>query len=120
MLRFLESSAMAYISITGFRAKSLFHIPFFIWHAIRSMGQAQKDPACLRASAKVIKGVAHTVTVWESRNDMVAYMRSGAHRDAMRAFPKIGTGYGFGFEGNEAPPWNEVHHLWLEKGPSAV
>ena len=111
---------MAYVSITGFRAKSIFNAPFFIWHAIRSMAQVQKDPACLDASAKFIKGVAHTVTVWESRKDMVAFMRSGAHREAMRAFPHIGTGYCFGFEADKAPPWNEVHQLWLEKGPSPV
>ena len=109
---------MAYISITGFRAKSIFHVPVFVWHALRSMAQAQRDPSCRFASAKLINGVAHTVTVWDSRPSMVAFMTKGAHRKAMRAFSRIGTGYGFGYDGDNAPPWDKVHKLWLDKGLS--
>ncbi|MBT9368466.1 hypothetical protein [Rhizobium sp. CSW-27] len=34
----------------------------------------------------------------------------------MAAFPSIGTGYAFGFEGDEIPGWAKVHGLWLEEG----
>jgi hypothetical protein len=111
---------MAYVSITGFRAKSVFHVPVFVWHALRSMAQAQRDPSCRFASARLIKGVAHTVTVWDSRLSMLAFMTAGDHRKAMRAFSSIGTGYGFGYDGDDTPHWNKVHQLWLDQGPSKM
>lgn len=107
---------MPYISITGLKTKSPFHAPRFWWHAIRSMAQAQRDPHCQLAMAKQMDGIAHTITVWSSRKDMLAFLMSGAHRDAMRVFSKIGTGYGFGFEADAAPSWREAHELWLERG----
>jgi hypothetical protein len=107
---------MSYISITGLKLKSRFHAPRFWWHAFRSMTQAQRDPNCQLAIARQIDGIAHTITVWNSRKEMLAFLRSGSHRDAMRVFPKIGTGYGFGIEADAVPSWDEAHRLWLEKG----
>ena len=107
---------MPYISITGLKTKSRFRSLQFWWHAIRSMAQARRDPHCQLAMAKRMDGIAHTITVWTSRKDMLAFLMSGAHRDAMRVFSKIGTGYGFGFEADAAPHWDEAHRLWLERG----
>ena len=107
---------MSYISITGLKMKSPFHAPRFWWHAIRSMAQAKRDPNCQLAIARQINGIAHTITVWNTRNEMLAFLRSGAHREAMRVFPKIGTGYGFGIEADMVPAWDDVHRLWLEHG----
>lgn len=80
------------------------------------MTQARRDPQCQLAIARNINGIAHTVTVWSSRKDMLNFLRSGSHREAMRVFPKIGTGYGFGSDMETVPTWQEVHQLWLEKG----
>ncbi len=82
------------------------------------MAQAQRDPKCELAIARQINGIAHTITVWNNRKDMLAFLTSGSHRKAMRVFSKIGTGYGFGIESDIVPSWEEAHQLWLARGVS--
>lgn len=105
-----------YVSITGLRLKSPFHAAWFWWHAIRSMVQAQRAPGNLRADARAINGVQHTLTVWTDRAAMRRFIVTGAHAKAMRAFPQIATGSTFGFETDCVPDWADVHRLWQERG----
>ena len=107
---------MPYVSITGLRIKHPLMAPLFAWHAFRSMQQALRTPTCQLATARRIEGVSHTLTIWDNRQAMLAFLTSGAHREAMRAFTRIGTGYGFGYEADGVPSWDEVHRRWLEKG----
>lgn len=107
---------MAYVSITGLKVKSIWNWPRFAWHAVRSMTQARKAEGCLRAEAKAIQGVQHTLSVWVDRKSMMNFMMAGAHREAMRDFRKIAEGSTFGFETETVPDWPEARRLWLEKG----
>jgi hypothetical protein len=107
---------MPYVSITGMRVLRFWHYPRFAFHAVRSMVQAQSAPGNLVADARKIDGVHHTLTVWTDRPAMLDYLRSGAHRRAMKAFPQIGSGYAFGFEAEVPPDWSDVHALWLAEG----
>lgn len=107
---------MPYVSITGLQLNSLLHLPAFMWHAVRSMNQAQKAPGNISVDARSINGVRHTLSVWQSEADMRAYIKSGAHLKAMKAFQDIAHGKTFGFEAQTAPTWNDVHRLWIEKG----
>ncbi|MFM9829322.1 MAG: hypothetical protein ACKVOB_11360 [Sphingomonas sp.] len=107
---------MPYVSVTGLKLKGQLHAPRFWWHAIRSMAQAQKADGNLRASARAINGINFTVTQWEDRAAMRRFMISGAHAQAMRAFPAIATGKTFGFESDMVPAWDEIYALWIERG----
>ena len=107
---------MAYISITGLRVKSIFHAPRFWWHALRSMAQAKTAPGNISVDTRTINGVHHTMSVWQSRDAMRTYLTKGAHLAAMKSFRAIGSGKILGFEANEAPPWSEVHDLWIKEG----
>lgn len=107
---------MFYVSITGMRVNSVFHYPRFAFHAVRSMIQARAAEGNLFADARKIAGVHHTLTVWTDRSAMLAYLRAGAHRRAMKAFPSLGTGYAFGFDAAERPDWSVVHALWRAEG----
>lgn len=109
---------MVYVSITGLRLKGPFSAARFWWHALRSMTQAQRAPGNLRAEARSIDGVQHTLTVWEDRAAMRRFMLSGAHKQAMRDFPTIATGSTFGFEAAEdaVPDWEQIHALWQQHG----
>lgn len=107
----MADGASVYVSITGLRLKSPFHAPLFWWHAVRSMMQAQRAPGNLRAEARMINGVQHTLTVWTDKAAMRRYMLSGAHARAMRVFPIVATGSTFGFEAEAAPDWSDVHAL---------
>jgi quinol monooxygenase YgiN len=107
---------MIYVSITGLRLKSHWHSPRFFWLAIRAMRQALAAPGNLKAEARKINGVHHTLTVWESEAAMRAYLVQDAHLQAMKAFRSIATGSTLGYLAEAAPDWQDVHALWLEKG----
>jgi quinol monooxygenase YgiN len=107
---------MGHVSITGLRLKSVWAAPLFWWHAIASMRQAQAAPGCLRVEARTIDGVAHTLSVWQDRAAMIAFVRSGAHRRAIRAFDRIATGMTLGFETERVPDWSEVPELLRARG----
>jgi hypothetical protein len=110
---------MVYVSITGLELKSLLHAPAFWWHAIRSMGQAQSAPGLISAEARLINGIHHTLTVWETEAAMRAYLITGAHLAAMKAFHGIATGRTIGFLSETAPDWDDVQEIW-ERHANAV
>jgi quinol monooxygenase YgiN len=105
-----------YVSITGLRVRHFWQQPIFWRHAIASMVQARAVEGCLQAEARTINGIHHTRSVWRDRGAMLAYLRVGAHLNAMKLFQRIATGKTFGFETNEVPDWNTVHRLWHEHG----
>ncbi len=109
-----------YISITGLRIRRLWHALTFWRHAVASMRQARKADGCLGASAKTIDGVHHTRSVWRTREDMLAFLGTGAHLDAMQLFPRIATGKTLGFEATSIPDWDEVHRLWSTQGKDVL
>ena len=105
-----------YVSITGLRLKQAWHGPVFWLHAARAMMQARKAPGNLSADARRIGGVHHTVSVWRDREAMRAYLRSGAHLQAMRVFPQIATGAVAGFAAAAAPDWADVPAILQSRG----
>lgn len=107
---------MVYVSITGLKLKSLIHAPAFWWHAIRSMRQAKSAPGLISAEARLINGIHHTLTVWETEAAMRAYMITGAHLAAMKAFHGIATGRTIGILAETAPDWGDVHEIWVLRG----
>jgi heme-degrading monooxygenase HmoA len=105
-----------YVSITGLKPKSVLQAPRFWWHAIRSMRQAQVAPGNLSVEARTIAGTHHTMSLWQDRAAMRAYLGAGAHREAMRASRGIGTGAIHGYESEAAPDWADVPALLSAHG----
>ncbi len=105
-----------YVSITGLRPKSFWSIISFWRHAIPSKVQSEKAPGILFSDVKKINKIQHTLTAWESKDHMKAYIQSGSHLKAMKVFKKIATGKTFGFETDRIPSWDEVHELWIKNG----
>jgi hypothetical protein len=105
-----------YVSITGLKLKSFWHVFRFYRHAVPSLRQAQKAEGNLCAQVRTINGVHHTLTAWESEKHMRAFLYSGAHKKAIKSFPKIATGKTFGFESDTIPDWSDVHQLWQDHG----
>ncbi len=112
----LESPERFYVSITGLQPSGVLGHLRFWWHAIASLRQARKAKGCRLTQVGKINGVMHTLSVWESDTDMRRFLYSGAHRQAIRAFPKIGTGLTCGFWTDAIPSWGDVHRLWKERG----
>lgn len=105
-----------YVSITGLRLKSPWQMLQFYRHATPSFRQAREAPGNLRAEVKTIAGVHHTLTVWKDKAAMQAFLYSGPHLGAIKAFSAIATGKTFGYETQNVPTWDEVHRLWKEHG----
>lgn len=105
-----------YISITGLRLRHWTMTPRFWWHAMGAMMQARAAEGNLSAQARTINGVHHTVSVWQDRDAMLRYLRSGAHLRAMRVFPRIATGAVAGFSAPDAPAWADVPAILKDRG----
>jgi hypothetical protein len=103
---------MPYVSITGIRLKSIWSAPLFFRHAFFASRQARRAPGNLLIRTRRVDGVLHTLTFWRSREDMLAFMKSGAHREAMKDFHRIGSGGSCGFVADEAPSWEEAVAYW--------
>lgn len=101
-----------YVSVTGLKLSGIWHAPKFWRLAVPAMGAAQSAPGNLKASARTVAGVHHTLTAWESRDAMLAYVRAPAHLKAMRAFPGMATGKTLGFYSDTIPSWSEALAKW--------
>jgi hypothetical protein len=80
------------------------------------MAQARTAPGNLQAQARTVDGVHHTLTVWTDRAAMRAYLVTGAHLAAMRAFPRLGSGRTCGFDAASVPDWAAALAAWHEIG----
>jgi hypothetical protein len=105
-----------YVSITGLKVRHAWRMPLFWVLTLRALAQARRAPGNLSVKAGAIGGVHHTLTVWTDRDAMLAYLTSGAHRDAMRRSADIGTGRVAGFVTDEVPPWAKVPAILAARG----
>lgn len=102
-----------HLSITGLRVKpGMLNRVRFVWHAMRAYQQARRAPGNLHVSAGPMHGVQHTITAWKDREAMLAYVRSGPHLRAMKAFQRIATGGTLGFTATRIPNLAEAHERW--------
>jgi hypothetical protein len=105
-----------HISITGLKPKGILSYIKFWMLAIPTFRQAQTAAGNKHHSVKNIQGYQCTLTVWESRDAMLAFMRTGPHLKAMKAFSKIATGRTYGYESDTIPTWEEAFATLEEKG----
>ncbi len=105
-----------YVSVTGLTVRSPLQTPYFWWLATQSFGQAQNAEGNVNVDARTVKGVHHTLSVWTSREAMLAYLRQGAHKHAMKAYRLVGTGKVYGYEADAPPSWDIALTLWEAHG----
>jgi hypothetical protein len=77
------------------------------------MRQAYAAPGLI---SDKIRGVHHTLTLWDNEAAMRAYLVSGAHFGAMKAFHRLATGRTFGFQCETPPTREQVPEIWASKG----
>jgi hypothetical protein len=78
---------MPAVSVTRLRVRSLFLMPQFLWHTLRSQRQLKGSPGLLGSTLANAPGRAFwTATVWEDEAAIKRFRDSGAHRQAM---PKL-------------------------------
>ena len=105
-----------YISITGLKPKGFWAYLRFWTLAIPSFTEAKTAKGNLHGDVKKINGYQCTLTAWENREMMLAFMKNGTHLKAMKAFNSIATGKTFGYESDTIPSWEEAYSLLASKG----
>jgi heme-degrading monooxygenase HmoA len=111
---------MAFISVTRLRIRSIFYLPQFVWHALKSERQAERSNGFLSGRVMRDKGNAFwTVTAWENEAAMRAYRGAGAH---MKAMPKLldwcdeASIAHWEQPGEELPAWADAHSRMAAEG----
>lgn len=108
------------VSITRLRVRSIFLMPLFTYHAMRTMTQAQKADGVAGVETRFEKNnVVWTKTVWNDESQMKKYRGSGAHQIAMRMLSEMCSEASVARwqqEGTELPTWEEAHRRMLSEG----
>jgi heme-degrading monooxygenase HmoA len=69
---------------------------------------AQKADGILLCEFNSRNGYQHTLTVWETKEQMMAFRASPAHVRAMKRISQIGIGKVFGYEADFSPSWEDA------------
>ena len=108
------------VSITRLRVRSVFYMPLFLLHAMRTMTQAQQADGVQGVETRFEKNnVVWTKTVWCDEAAMKKYRGSGAHQVAMRLLSEICSEAAYARWSQETadlPTWEEAHRRVLTEG----
>jgi hypothetical protein len=108
------------VSITRLRVRSIFLMPLFMLHAMRTMTQAQKAEGVRGVETRFEKNnVVWTKTVWTDEAAMKTYRSSGAHQIAMRLLSEIcneASVARWQQADAQLPTWEEAHQQMLSNG----
>lgn len=88
---------------TQFRLNSLKLYPRFFVMTYRATKQARRSDGLIRFKINPIS--LETLTVWQSRNAMMAYVTNGAHMDAMKQQNDFGGISSATWECENIPSW---------------
>ena len=108
------------VSITRLRVRSIFLMPLFTYHTMRTSMQVQKAEGVLGAETRFEKNnVVWTKTIWSDETAMKKYRGSGAHQIAMRILSEMCSEASvtrWQQEDAELPTWEEAHRRILIEG----
>jgi hypothetical protein len=108
------------VSITRLRVRSIFYMPLFMLHAMRTMTQAQKADGVQGVETRFEKNnVVWTKTIWADEAKMKEYRSSGAHQIAMRLLSEIcneASVARWQQADTQLPTWEEAHQQMLING----
>jgi len=97
-----------YVSVTGLKPKGFIgRVRFWIFTTSVSLS-AQKADGILLCEFNSRNGYQHTLTVWETKEHMMAFRASPAHVRAMKRISQIGIGKVFGYEADFSPSWEDA------------
>lgn len=111
---------MAFISVTRLRLRSIFYLPLFIWHTLKSQRQVTRASGFL--GGRLLRDPGNTfwtLTAWKDEAAMRAYRGSGAH---MKAMPRLlnwcdeASIAHWEQETAELPEWSEAHRRMVREG----
>ncbi len=108
-----------YVSITRFRIKHLLALPRFMMLSAPAFNQAQQAKGNLFCETKNVSMFAYwTLTAWDTKQDMLNYLKQPAHIKAIKISSKIASGLNsYGYETTDLPTWKEAIEI-MHKQPN--
>ena len=99
-----------YIIVTRLTFKDGANRALFLWHTFKSYWQARLSKGNLHTSLYPENGTHYwTKTAWKSKEDAMAFIRSGAHKKAVKLSSKFSSKNDFAsWESDEVPGWGEA------------
>ena len=111
---------MYFVSVTRLRLRSIWYLPAFMFHALRSGRQSQTGDGNLGFETRAESGLVFwTKTVWTEEAAMKRFRNSGAHQKAMRYLASWcdEASYAHWLQANpEMPSWEVAHQHLLQDG----
>ena len=111
---------MVFVSLTRLRIRSMWFMPGFGWHAMRSNSQVKRAQGFLRGGLLPDRERTFwTMTMWDSQESMRAFLLTGAHKKAM---PKLldwcdeASVAHWEQEDEALPSWEEADRRMRESG----
>ena len=111
---------MYFVSITRLHIRSIWYLPAFMWHTLRSSQQSKTASGNLGLDLRAEAGLVFwTKTVWTEEAAMKYFRHSGAHQAAMRYLAEWcdEASYAHWLQDTPAlPGWDIAHQHLLQEG----
>ena len=114
--RAVASGGSVVVAINALYPKGFFGELTFWYYAIPSKVQADNAPGALFVDVANRNGAHYSFTVWESRQAMREYVRSGSHLEAMKNMRRFATGKVYSYETSVVPTMDEAIAMLEENG----
>lgn len=96
------------VVVTYFRLRSAIRGFELFLHEHRIKKQL-KEMQCKAYKKRAIFKDVHTMTLWDSEEDMLRFVRSGAHLESMKSTARLGSQFrSVSFEVSAMPSWKEA------------
>jgi hypothetical protein len=112
-----EHPTTIYVSITNIKIKGIVQYARFWYYLVPVVSQAQSS--AIQTLTTIMNGRHYTMTVWNSRQEMLSFIHSGAHLQAIKdkVLPVIASeAFFYSYETEEIPDWPEAAMLLSSKG----
>jgi hypothetical protein len=111
---------MYFVSITRLRLRSIWYLPAFMFHALRSGQQSTTDSGNFGFDTRAESGLVFwTKTIWTEEAAMKRFRNSGAHQKTMRYLASWcdQASYVHWLQATrEMPSWEVAHQRLLQDG----
>lgn len=105
------------INVTSIRLRSLWNFFALSYNGLLISRQAKSQPGLIRMKNRGFGYDHYTLSVWEDKESLKKFARSGAHLEAMKKSGELATEIRtYSYQGDKIPSWKEAEAMLREKG----
>ena len=105
------------ISVTSIKLRKLWYFFRLSLHGIKVVRQTKNQKGFIQMKNTGFGYYHYTLSIWETKEDVKNFSKSGAHLEAMKESKAIATEIGiYTYDTDKIPNWNEAKELVKEKG----